>query len=256
MRAIVTGSARGIGEAVAARLVADGHDVALVDVASDVRVTAERLAAGRDRPRVVPLVADVSREADVEEVVSVVVERFGGLDVLVNDAGVGGGDTTVAETSIEDFRSVIDVNLIGTFLMARASARVLLRQETGGVIVNLGSILGQQGEAGGAAYSASKAGVALLTQVLALELAPHGIRVNTIAPGNMASEMHWEYVRSVASAEGIGFEEAKERVRAAVPLGRHGTGGDIAGAVAWLCSEDASYVTGQTIGVNGGVVLT
>ena len=252
----MTGAARGLGEAVAARLVADGHDVALIDMAPEVRATAERLAAGRERPRVVPLVADVSRQADVEEVVSVVVERFGGLDALVNNAGVGGGDTTVAETSLEDFRSVIDVNLIGTFLMARAAARALLRQGTGGVIVNLGSILGQRGEAGGAAYCASKAGVALLSQVLALELAPQGIRVNTIAPGNMASEMHWEYVRSVASVEQIGFEAAKERVRATVPLRRHGTGEDIAGAVAWLCSEDASYVTGQTIGVNGGVVLT
>jgi NAD(P)-dependent dehydrogenase (short-subunit alcohol dehydrogenase family) len=245
-----------LGEAVAARFVSDGHDVVLVDVAPEVRATADRLGGGRERPRVLGLVGDVSSETDVERVMSLALEEMPGLDALVNNAGVGGGDSTVAETSLEDFRHVIDVNLIGTFLMARAAGRVLLRQGTGGAIVNLGSILGQRGEAGGAAYSASKAGVALLTQVLALELAPYGIRVNTVAPGNMASEMHWDYVRSIASAERIGFEEAKDKVRATVPLGRHGTGEDIAGAVAWLCSEDASYVTGQTIGVNGGVVLT
>ena len=124
------------------------------------------------------------------------------------------------------------------------------------MIVNLGSILGQRGEGGGAAYSASKAGVALLTQVLALELGPHGIRVNTLAPGNMASEMHWEYaaIRRLGGADRVrGREGARPRHRAARPP-RHGE--DIAGAVAWLCSDDASYVTGQTIGVNGGVVLT
>ncbi len=255
MRAIVTGAARGLGEAVAARLVADGHDVVLVDVSPEVRATADRLAGASAHAWSVS--SGTSRaEADVERVMSLALEQMPGLDALVNNAGVGGGDSTVADTSLEDFRHVIDVNLIGTFLMARAAGRVLLRQGTGGAIVNLGSILGQRGEAGGAAYSASKAGVALLTQVLALELAPYGIRVNTVAPGNMASEMHWDYVRSIASAERIGFEEAKDKVRATVPLGRHGTGEDIAGAVAWLCSEDASYVTGQTIGVNGGVVLT
>jgi NAD(P)-dependent dehydrogenase (short-subunit alcohol dehydrogenase family) len=132
----------------------------------------------------------------------------------------------------------------------------MIAQGSEGSIVNLGSILGQRGEAGGAAYSASKAGVALFTQVLALELASHGIRVNTVAPGNMATDMHWEYVRTLAADRGMEFEEAREFVRASVPLGRHGTGDDIAGAVAWLCSRDASYVTGQTIGVNGGVVLT
>ena len=126
----------------------------------------------------------------------------------------------------------------------------------GGAIVNLGSIFGQQGVAGGAAYCASKGGVALLTHSLSLELAPFRVRVNTIAPGNMASEMHWEDLRAQAAARGSSFEEEAERVRASIPLGRHGTGEDLAGAVVWLLSDDASYVTGQTIGVNGGVLLT
>lgn len=255
-RAIVTGAARGLGEAVAARLVRDGWNVALVDVAPEVEATAARLAASREDVHALGMIADVSSEGDVERAVSATVDAFGGIDALVNDAGVGGPDTPVVETDLAVFRRVLEVNLVGTFLMARSVGRALLAQGTGGSIVNLGSILGQRGEAGAGAYCASKAAVALLTQVLALELGPHGVRVNTISPGNMESEMHWDYVRGLAEELGVGFEEARRRVRESVPLGRHGTGDDIAGTVAWLCSEDASYVTGQTIGVNGGVVLT
>jgi NAD(P)-dependent dehydrogenase (short-subunit alcohol dehydrogenase family) len=137
--------------------------------------------------------------------------------------------------------------------MCRAAATVMIGQGSGGVIVNVGSVFGQQGVAGGAGYCASKAGVALLTHSLALELAPHGIRANTIAPGNMATEMHWDELRSRAARSGTTFDGQVELVKASVPLGRHGTGGDIAGVVAWLVSPDAGYVTGQTIGVNGGI---
>ena len=126
----------------------------------------------------------------------------------------------------------------------------------GGAIVNLGSIFGQQGVANGAAYCASKGGVALLTHSLALELAPHAIRVNTVAPGNMLTEMHLDDLRVGATERGVALDEEIERVRATVPLGRHGTADDVAGVVAWLASPDAAYVTGQTIGVNGGVILT
>jgi NAD(P)-dependent dehydrogenase (short-subunit alcohol dehydrogenase family) len=255
-RALVTGAARGLGEAIAARFVADGWAVALVDVVEEVGATAARLATDRDDALALGLVADVSRERDVRTTVDTAVDALGGLDALVNNAGVGGPDTHVIDTDPSEFAGVLQVNLVGTFLMSRAVAAVMIEHDSDGSIVNLGSILGQRGEAGAAAYSASKAGVALFTQVLALELASHGIRVNTVAPGNMASEMHWEYVRTVAADRGVEFEDARELVRASVPLGRHGTGDDIAGAVAWLCSQDASYVTGQTIGVNGGVVLT
>ncbi len=255
-RALVTGAARGLGEAVAARFVTDGWRVALVDVAPEVDATAVRLAESVEGGGVVGVVADVADERDVERAVGAVVAAFGGVDVLVNNAGVGGPSTTVLETDTTSFRGVLDVNLVGSFLMAREVGRILVEQGTGGAIVNLGSILGQRAEGHDAAYAASKGGIALLTQALALELAPYGVRVNTIAPGYMATEMHWEYVRELAASLGVSFEDARERVRGWVPLGRHGTGQDIAGAVAWLCSDDAAYVTGQTIGVNGGVVLT
>jgi NAD(P)-dependent dehydrogenase (short-subunit alcohol dehydrogenase family) len=255
MRAIVTGAARGLGAAIAGRLTCDGADVVLLDVNGDVVAAAERLAGGAG-PVAVGLVADVSDEAACAAAVDQAVRAIGGVDILVNNAGIGGPDTDVAGTSPAEFRRVLDVNLTGTFLMCRAVATVMIGQGRGGAIVNMGSVFGQQGVARGAGYCASKAGVALLTHSLALELAPHGIRVNTIAPGNMATEMHWDELRSRAARSGTTVDEQVKLARAGVPLGRHGTGDDIAGTVAWLVSPDASYVTGQTIGVNGGIWLS
>jgi NAD(P)-dependent dehydrogenase (short-subunit alcohol dehydrogenase family) len=253
VRSVVTGAARGLGEGVAARLLADGGQVALLDVDGTATATAERLRSTYPDSTAVAIRCDVSDETDVAAAVRDVVERLGGIDLLVNNAGIGGPSTTVLDTTLEDFRRVLDVNLIGTFLMSRACAGVMRK---GGCIVNLGSIFGQQGIAEAAAYCASKGGVALFTHSLALELAPLGIRVNTIAPGNMLTEMHLADLRIRAAGRGAPVEEEVEAVRATVPLGRHGSGEDVAGAVAWLASDDASYVTGQTIGVNGGVLLT
>ena len=256
MRSIVTGGARGLGERIAARLAADGGDVAVVDVDDDVAVTADRLRSSALGSRVFAERCDVSDEGAVGSTVAQVREWFGGIDLLVNDAGIGGPSTPVVETELDGFRRVIEVNLIGSFLMARACARAMVESGEGGSIVNVGSIFGQQGVANGAGYCASKGGVALLTHSLALELAPHGIRVNTVAPGNMLTEMHLEDLRTAAAERGMPLDVEVERVRATIPLARHGDGDDVAGAVAWLASDDASYVTGQTIGVNGGVVLT
>jgi NAD(P)-dependent dehydrogenase (short-subunit alcohol dehydrogenase family) len=256
MRAVVTGAARGLGEAIAARLAADGAAVALIDIAPGVTATAERIASSGNGRRVTGVVADVSDETACETAMAAAAGALGGIDTLVNNAGIGGPDTSVVDTAYAEFWQVLRVNLGSAFLCSRAAARLMIAQQTGGAIVNLGSIFGQQGVAGGAGYCASKAAVALLTQSLALELAPHGIRVNTIAPGNMATEMHWEELRWRAAASGTTFEHQVDLVVDSVPLGRHGTGADIAGAVTWLVSDDACYVTGQTIGVNGGVWLS
>jgi NAD(P)-dependent dehydrogenase (short-subunit alcohol dehydrogenase family) len=255
-RVIVTGAARGLGTSIAGRFATDGWDVALIDVDPSVETTADRLGTAHPGTAVHACVADVADGPAIAACVRQALDALGGLDALVNDAGVGGPDTNVVDTDPAEFRRVVDVNLVGSFLASREVARILIDQGSGGSIVNIGSILGQRAEAGGAAYCASKAGVALLSQSLALELAPWSIRVNTVAPGNMATDMHWDYVRSLAAQRGIGFDEAREMVRRSIPLGRHGTGEDVAGAVAWLCSDAAAYVTGQTIGVNGGVVLT
>lgn len=256
MRSLVTGAARGLGEAIVARLLRDGGSVALVDRDEAVRESAQRLTAGGDASRAFAVTGDVSDAGWAEQAVPEVIGRLGGIDLLVNNAGIGGPSTAVVDTAPDEFRRVLEVNLIGPFLMARACARIMIEQGTGGAIMNIGSIFGQQGVANGAGYSASKGGIALLTHSLALELAPFGIRVNTIAPGNMLTEMHLDDLRISARERGVALEDEVERVRATVPLGRHGTGDDIAGAIAWLASPDAGYVTGQTIGVNGGVVLT
>jgi NAD(P)-dependent dehydrogenase (short-subunit alcohol dehydrogenase family) len=242
---MVTGAAGGLGGGVAERLAADGWGLALVDVAEP------RGGAGS-----LALVGSVADEDFAARAVGETVERFGGLDLLVNAAGIGGGNAAVVDLEVAELRHVLEVNAVGSFVFAQAAARAMVAAGRGGSIVNVGSIFGQQGVPEGAPYCMSKGAVTLLTQSLALELAPHGIRVNTVAPGNMATEMHWEYVRDLARERGTSFEEEVERVRASVPAGRHGTGADVAGAVVWLASEDASYVTGQTIGVNGGVFLT
>ncbi|HET9092504.1 MAG TPA: SDR family oxidoreductase [Acidimicrobiales bacterium] len=253
MRAIVTGAARGLGEAIATRIVEDGGDVVLVDVDPAVEVTAKRLSAKAPAATIAGVVADVALVEECASAVSGALAVLGGVDLLVNNAGIGGPSTPVVSTEPEAFRHVLDVNLVGTFLVSRLVASAMLAQGAGGSIVNMGSLFGQQGVPGGAAYSASKAGVALLTQSMARELAPQGIRVNAIAPGHMATEMHWDELRARAERAGTSFEEQLAAVRAEIPLGRHGTGADIAGVVTWLASADASYVTGQTIGVNGGV---
>ena len=254
MRCLVTGAAQGLGEGVAARLLADGGTVAMLDRAEHVHETAARLQAASRGGHAIAVVGDVADPGWIDANVPRIIDQLGGLDLLVNNAGIGGPSTTVAETAIEELRQVLDVNLVGTFLMARACIPALIAAK--GSIVNIGSIFGQSGVAGGGGYSASKGGVALLTHSLALELAPHGVRANTIAPGNMMTEMHRDHLRAGAQAKGISVDEEAEHVRASVPLGRHGTPADIAGAVAWLASEDASYVTGQTIAVNGGALLT
>lgn len=256
MRAVVTGAARGLGEAIAAGLAADGAAVVLVDIRPEVTATADRIASASAARPVMGVVADVADETACEAAIAQAAHALGGVDALVNNAGIGGPATSVVDTAYGDFWEVVRVNLGSAFLGARAAARVMIGQQTGGAIVNLGSILGQQGVAGGAGYCASKAAIALLTQSLALELAPHRIRVNTIAPGNMATEMHWDELRSRAASTGTTFQHQVELVTRSVPLGRHGTGADIAAAATWLVSGDAAYVTGQTIGVNGGVWLS
>jgi 3-oxoacyl-[acyl-carrier protein] reductase len=254
--AIVTGAARGLGERVARRMIADGRPVVLIDVSSEVEGTAERLGETYEPGRAIAVVGDVADERVGPTAVATAVEAFDGVGVLANIAGVGGPGTPVVETSAAEFRRVLEVNLVGTFLMSRAVGAELVRSGRGGAIVNTSSIFGQQGVAGDAGYGSSKAGVILLTQVMALELAPYGVRVNAISPGHMATEMHFDYVRALAHERGRTFEEELDAIRSSVPLGRHGTGDDVAGAVAWLASEDAAYVTGQTIGVNGGVLFT
>jgi len=253
MRAVVTGAARGLGAAIAERLAADGGKVVLLDAIDEVVTTAESLAAqgGSTLGRV----CDIADEEAVTGTGAEAIAWLGGVDLLVNCAGIGGPDGPVADIPVAQWRRTLDVNLTGTFLMSRAVIPTMLEQGSGS-IVNIGSIFGQQGVPFGAAYSSSKGGVTLFTHSLAMELAPHGIRVNSIAPGHMESVMHFDELRERARRAGTTFEEEVAKARDVVPLRRHGNGADVAGAVVWLASPDSSYVTGQTINVNGGLLLS
>lgn len=244
--ALVTGAGRGLGRAIADRLLADGWSVAAADL--------EPADLGSEHG--IGCAVDVSSQKDVEAYVACAVERFGRIDAVVNNAGIGGPTDPVVETDPAEFMRVLAVNLLGPFLVARAAAPVMIAAGAGGRIVNIGSLFGQQAVADGAAYCSSKGGLVLLTQSLALELARYGITVNTVAPGNMWTAMHEAEIELRAAQSGRSFDDEREQVRRSVPLGRHGTGDDIAGAVSWLLGEDARYVTGQTVSVNGGVFLT
>lgn len=243
--AIVTGAGRGLGWGIARRLIAEGAIVYLADVDQAVVAAANELGGGA-----IGAVCDVSDAGAIDRLVREATDRHTRLDLFVANAGIGGGGPIV-EMIDEAYRRIMAVNLDGAFYSCRAAARAMIDHGSG-VILTVSSIFGRDTPAASGAYGASKAGVIALTQALARELGPYGIRVNCICPGNMATEMHWRVLEAAAAVGGPSFEERREAVRASIPLGRHGTGEDIAGLVAFLTSPDASYITGQTINVDGG----
>ena len=204
--ALVTGAAQGIGEVIARRLAREGAHVVLADLLPAVEETAERLQQEFPENRGFGTAIDVTRADQVDRLVADTVERLGRLDILVNNAGVNHPMTAVAEMTDETFDRVVSVNFRGTFNGCRAAARVMPPQKSG-CIVNIGSWYGKQGFAYFGVYCASKAAVIRFTESLALELASAGIRVNSICPGNMATDMHWNALREEAKIRGITFEE-------------------------------------------------
>jgi 3-oxoacyl-[acyl-carrier protein] reductase len=243
--AIVTGAARGIGAATAARLAIDGARIAVVDLALDAaEVTAKAIEAAGGTA--IPIAADVSVAADADAVMDRVLAEFGSIGILVNNAGVT-RDNLVFKMSEEDWDTVLDVNLKSVFLMCRAAQKHMVPARSG-AIVNLSSVsaLGNRGQAN---YAAAKAGVQGITATLATELGPYGIRVNAVAPGYVATPM----TDATAARLGVTVEQAHEAAAAAVPLRRVAQPEDIANVIAFLASDDAAYVTGQTLYVNGGL---
>jgi len=243
--AIVTGAANGLGLATARRLLRDGAQVVLADISTEDLDALSDLGERASTAR-----CDVAVSQAVDQLVSATVARFGKLDIMVANAGIGGG-ASVADMSDEGFRQITAVNLEGTFYCCRAAARVM--QPAGsGVILTVGSIFGQDPPVGSAAYGASKAGIVAMTRALARELGPFGIRVNCVSPGHMATELHWRALGRRAEREGVAMETLVTTLRASIPLRRHGEPEEIAALVSFLCSVDASYITGQTINVDGG----
>jgi 3-oxoacyl-[acyl-carrier protein] reductase len=242
--ALVTGAGRGIGAAVASRLAADGAAIAVVDrVEAD---TAETVAAIKAAGgNAVGIGADVSRADEVTAAFDRTVAELGGLHILINNAGVI-RDNLLFKMTEDDWDTVMGVHLKGAFLCSREAQKHMAPQKFG-KIVNLSSTsaLGNRGQAN---YSTAKAGIQGFTRTLAIELGPFGINVNAIAPGFIATAM----TQATAERMGVPFEKFEEMVSDALPLRRVGQPADIAGVASFLVSEDASYVTGQTLYVDGG----
>ena len=239
---VITGGAQGIGEACASRLVADGAAVALWDV-NDARGQALAAALTAGGARATYVHCDVASAGDVNAAVAASVAALGRIDGLVNNAGIFKA-APFLDISEADWDAVIDVNLKGHFLVGQAVARQIVQQGGGGAIVNMSSVNARLTIASIASYNASKGGIDQLTRVMALALTEHGIRVNGVAPGTIATEL--------AAKAVLTSDEAKARIMSRTPMRRLGQPAEIASVVAFLLSDAASYMTGETVLVDGG----
>ena len=240
--AVVTGGSRGIGRAVAVRLAAEGANIvfAYAGNETEARETAARVEALGAACRAVQ--CDVSREEDVEALFAAAMEQFGRVDILVNNAGIT-KDSLILRMSPEDFDKVLAVNTRGAFLCMKAAGKIMLKQKSGRII-SISSVVALRGNAGQVNYAASKAAIIGMTKSLAKELAPRGITVNAIAPGFIATDM--------TAALG---EKAAEAAVASIPLKRPGEAEDVAALAGFLASDEAGYITGQVIAVDGGMSM-
>lgn len=239
--ALITGGAQGIGRQIAERLHKGGAQLAIADInAEAARAAAAELSARG--PKCVGYAVNVANSAEVDAMVEAVIKDFGKLDILINNAGVTRDGLLVRMTD-EAWSAVIGINLTGAFYVLRACARPMMKAR-GGAIVNIASVVALIGNPGQANYCAAKAGLIGLTKSAARELASRGIRVNAVAPG---------YIETAMTAKLN--EEQRKAMLSTVPLGRPGTTGDVAGVVAFLASEDSSYLTGQVISICGGMAM-
>jgi sorbitol-6-phosphate 2-dehydrogenase len=250
--ALVTGAGQGLGEAIARRLAREGCSVVLCDINGDKARQAAQTIREETGQDAVGVAGDVTKPEDAAGMVGEAVALGGRLDIAVANAGIlKAGDIT--EMPPDDFRRVIDVNVFGYFTVAQAAARVMVEQKSG-VIIQINSKSGKKGSFRNGAYAASKFAGIGLTQSIALDLAPHGVRVNAVCPGNLLDGTLWQnsLFEQYAQTQGLTPEQVRAKYEGQVPLGRGATYDDVTGVVVFLCSDDASYMTGQAINVTGG----
>lgn len=243
--ALVTGAARGIGFETAMLFAEEGASVAVCDISLDAAQSAAQALRSAHGGRAIGLNCDVSDEVQVDTMIAQTLTELGGLDILVNNAGVT-RDNMLFKMSVADWDTVMNVHLRGSFLCTRAAQRHMVENRYG-KIVNLSSTsaLGNRGQAN---YASAKAGLQAFTRTVAIELGPYNINVNAVAPGFVDTEM----TRQTAARRGVDPEEYKAMRAKNIPLGRVGVPRDIANVIAFLCSEDASFVSGQIIYAKGG----
>jgi 3-oxoacyl-[acyl-carrier protein] reductase/meso-butanediol dehydrogenase/(S,S)-butanediol dehydrogenase/diacetyl reductase len=274
--ALITGAGgmRGIGRATALKLAALGIDLALTDVLRDVddlppgeiraewksvdSVSEEVRQFGR---KCLPIYADLGDSKQIESVVKQTVDHFGHIDIMINNARAIIGRDRVPVTELDEgvWHNFLDINTTAPFLFTKFAGREMVRQGSGGRIINMASNASKQASATGSAYSASKFAVLGLTQASALDLAPYQITVNAVCPGSTNTDRTDYSERGVAESEGVSVEEVRARVVAEAarrsPLGRMGESEDVANLVAFLVSDEASFITGQAYNVNGGILF-
>ena len=238
---LVTGGSRGIGKSIALKYAENGYNIVINYVTDKTNVDELKKEFNKYGVECLIVKADVSKAEEVENVVKQTIEKFGKIDVLVNNAGIT-RDTLLMRMKEEDFDKVIEINLKGTFLVTKAVTPYMIKKRNGRII-NLSSVVGVTGNAGQSNYSASKAGIIGFTKSVAKELASRNIRANAVAPGFINTDM-----TSVLS------DDVKANINAQIPMKRMGTAREIANVVYFLGSEESSYITGQAINIDGGMV--
>ncbi|QAT62567.1 3-oxoacyl-[acyl-carrier-protein] reductase [Acidilutibacter cellobiosedens] len=240
--AVVTGGTRGIGRSIALGLARNGVNVAITYISNDDKAKEVIDEIKKFEVKGIAVKADISEEKDVKNMVELVLKQFDSVDILINNAGIT-KDGLLVRMKSEDWDSVINTNLRGTYLVTKAVSKSMIRQKSG-IIVNIASVVGLTGNAGQSNYSASKAGIIGFTKTVAKELGGRGIRVNAVAPGFVKTDMT-EILK----------DDVKKKMIDSIPLKRCAEPEDIANAVLFLCSREASYITGQVINVDGGMVM-
>ena len=240
--ALITGASRGIGKQVAITLAKEGYDIIINYRSENDDLVNLKNEIEKNNVKYLAIKGDVSSFEDCEKIVKEAIKEFGKIDVLVNNAGIT-NDMLLLRMKEADFRKVIDVNLVGTFNMTKNVVQYMMKAKSGRII-NLASVVGISGNAGQANYAASKAGIIGFTKSLAKELASRNILVNAVAPGFIETDM-----------TNVLKDEVKEQIANTIPLKRQGTPEEVANVIKFLASNDSSYITGQVINIDGGMLM-